>query len=356
MPAVVQHLVSSGYGYVDPLVTRVRKTVPLVDKTAEKIETCVPQMIQTVDKHINVAYDAAEKRVVTLKGNATAVQGQVHQKLFGEGTILCRMHQGCIMLVDRSEALLDQLLPSATDKATHVEIKNTALIPRVISIPAQIPVRVTRIVLVKAGQTVRISNQWVTVQVLDKKAQFSQHVSRGAAFISEKLASAPGAASIVKAKTATSQKLQVLWQGVVDGQKATVIWVKGRLYVVYKQAHIPELQEWTSAKISSLKQSTDAVTTRATERTTAAKDWTSRKVCSLKQSTAEGATAAKARAAEGATQVVQGAYAATARVAGGQKAVALFTRVGTYVPAVTSAVGLDVAQEPAVVEEDKKFA
>jgi len=289
MPGFLQHITSTGYGYVDPYVEKARNIVPLLDTTVQRIEPYFPPVIQAADKYIDVVHDTAGRQVAVLQVKRSALHSKVSdmqvatanrvQQLFGG------VRASALFLVERSDGLVDQFLPpDEAEKKVIKEKRGTyvSLIPRAFGIPFKIPIRVTRIVVGKAGG---LSNSVVTCLV------------QGGTVISERVArvTAPGMAILSLRKASAAQRLQVAWHSLVDAKAFIVLQVGGKFYVFASKLRLHEAKRWTLAKVEGMKEAGDAGKERA----------------------------------------MQGAYSLTTRAMGEQRAIVIFDKLGVQVPAAS---------------------
>jgi len=250
MPGFVQHLASTGYGYIDNHLERARNMVPLFDATVQRIEPYIQPTLLTADKYVGVVYNTAEVHVIALHGKQVALKGKVSNLRDSASSRFhsagAGIHTMVVGFVDRSDALVDRVLPpdEAEKKAIQEHIKanrgasSLALLPRTLYIPCKIPVRMSKIVFVKA-------------------AGLAEGVSNGIATFS-----APGVLALRSSKDAASRKMGIAWQCVVDGKQAVVVWLGGQSYLVVSRLHLPQLKDWTLEKIHGLKQGSAVILTR----------------------------------------------------------------------------------------------
>jgi len=300
MPGCLQNITTTGYGYVDPYVEKARNIVPLLDTTVQCIEPYFPPVIQATDKCIDVVHDTVGMQVAymqvrkkPLQGKVSGLQiattGRVHQ-LFGS------VHALALGLIDRSEALVDQMLPPDEDEKKRIQERaqassTVALIPRALGVPFKVPIRLTKIVYVKAGG------------LSDSVVQLG---SNGCSFVSSKVSTvtAPGLAIISSGKASAAQKLQVALQSLADGKNFVVMQTGNQIYIVTSKLRLPEAKQFVFAKTEDLKQLTN----------------------------------------EGRERAGKGAFSATKRIAGEHRAILIFDKIGlhAYVSASTVEAALSM--------------
>jgi hypothetical protein len=296
MPGVLQHITYTSYGYVDPYVEKARNMVPLLDTTVHRIEPYFPPVIKAADHYIDAAQNTAGTQVAMLQGRKAALQGKLSvlhntaseslQSFFGS------MHASAVVFLDRSDSLVDHLLPpdeTAEETPTQKEI-SSALIPRALRLPFKVPVRFTKVVFVKA----RGLSKAAMFRSSEQKRQLLEFVFHSIHLVTDKVeaVTAPVFTVVSSGKVSASRKIQVAHQSLMDAQQVVVLWVNGRFYVVVTTLRLPELQEWTLTKAANVKQVAAIATTQAT----------------------------------------QGAYVATARIVGDGRADLIFRKVGLSVP------------------------
>lgn len=200
-----------------------------------------------------------------------------------------------LVLMDRSDALVDRLLPpdEAEEKAKRDKENSSALVARAVSIPFKIPVRFTRVVFVKAGGL----SETALLHTSAQKRKFVNFIMQGSQSISDKVVSvsAPGRAVLSSGQATVARKMRAVYQSLADAEEVVVVWVSGRLYVVGTHLRLPEIKCWTLTKVTDLRHATTMATTRAT----------------------------------------QGAFAATTRIVGDDRAVFIFQKIGLEDPRVS---------------------
>jgi len=316
---VLQHVTSTGYGYVAPTLDKARTYVPMLDSTVQRIEPHIPLLIQKVDGHIDAGYAVVERNTVGVRGTVSAVHGKVidiktaaHGKVFdfktatndkaqrimNENQIFLRVHQTGLSLVESTESLIDRLLPPPAALGAKEDGKDgeeetlatQALIPRAMVLPFRIPARTIHITLVKAnGMTsslkdvIVVKAQWVVELTQDQKAKLSAYIAHNSRQLMDKASSSTVVVRLQKGRAEGSRKLQVARESIAIGQQQVV----DRVYIVGERLRIQELKDVTIS------------------------------------------------AAKSATQT---AHAVTKRVAGEERATVIFTKIGEKVPAVKSVI------------------
>lgn len=213
---VVQRLASSGYSYVDPAVGKARSMVPLVDATARRIEQHIPLVIKTADRYVDAVYSKGEAQVLFLQTK----KGMMDEKIYEIRTassdkavqLLAEFRSLTLTSIERSEALVDRLLPEEESEAAATASlrKSRGLAHRTLAIPMQVPVRGVRIIVVQAGSF---------------SAFLAAQGRRGMSAASE---------SVLALRGASSRKTQALLKSAQDAQKAVVVYING-YYCVLKQ-------------------------------------------------------------------------------------------------------------------------
>jgi hypothetical protein len=247
MPAIVQHFAEKSYGYIDTHVDRARNMVPLLDATVKRFEPYILPTILTADKCVNVVHNAAEIQVLSLHEKQVALKGKVASlslaatgkfQAFGLG-----VHTMAVDLVDRSEAVVDHLLPpdKSEEKTTErlhrssADVSTLALIPRSLSIVCRVPVRSIKLVYVNVGGLAGVLG--------NKVVRLSE----------------PGVVAVRSSGDVVSRRVAIAWQSVVDGKRAVVVWVGGRCYMVASCLQLPQIQGWTLEKIDGLMEGTGVI-------------------------------------------------------------------------------------------------
>jgi hypothetical protein len=288
---------------------KARNMVPLFDKTVQRIEPYIPPVIETADRYVDAAYGTAESRVTVLKGKKDALGSKVvdlRTAAVGRAwDLVGSAHSLAVVLVGRSEALVDLVLPpdeAEKEAADAARQSGAALSSRVMVLPYQIPVRLTRVVFVQARGLAEITTgkcRYVVQLSSEQTAKLFTSLKHNR--VSDKIVSvtAPGVAALRSGSTAASQKLQIAWQSLVDAEQAVVVYVNGQFFILVQRFRLPQLKEWTLVQAECLKQRTADAGVKATE----------------------------------------GAYRVTTRVVGGPRAALIFTNVGKYVPIMKKPVG-----------------
>jgi hypothetical protein len=252
MPGCLQNITTTGYGYVDPYVEKARNIVPLLDTTVQRIEPYFPPVIQATDKYIDAVHDTVGMQVAYMQVQKKALQGKVSGLQVVTTSHLHQLfdsvHSSVLGLVDRSEALVDRMLPPDEEEKQLIQERaktptTVALIPRALGVPFKVPVRLTKIVFVKAGG------------LSDSVVKFG---SNGCSFVSNKVSTvtAPGLALIASGKASVAQRLQVALQSLVDGKNFLVVQAGNQIYIVTSKLRLPEAKQWVFAKVEDLKQVT----------------------------------------------------------------------------------------------------
>jgi hypothetical protein len=265
MPGVLQHITHTSYGYVDPYVEKARNMVPLLDATVNQMEPYFPPVIQAADMYIDAAQSTAGTQVAILQEKKVALQGTLSglqiaasakvQRFFGN------VHASALVLIDRSDALVDRFLPldDVEEKAQKDKANSSALVSRALKLPLKIPLRCTRIAFVKAGgltEAVMLFSSEQTRSLVETLAH-CRHL------ISDKVISvtAPGLAIVRTGRDTMTSKLVFAYQSLVDGQQVVVAWISGRFYVVVTQLRLPEIKNWAFTKVANVR---EAAATAAT--------------------------------------------------------------------------------------------
>lgn len=166
MPGFFQHIATTGYGYVDPLVSKARCSVPIVDSAVHRMELVVPRVIRSADRCVVAAVIAADRQFA--RGIALVGSGRLHD--------LCSTaHSGCLELLDRSDDLIDWMLPLEEPEREKAARRQAQLIPRVLSMPWRIPVRCIKIIFIKARGLAEVLE---TLNLTDNKDLLLDRVSR----------------------------------------------------------------------------------------------------------------------------------------------------------------------------------
>jgi len=308
MPGFVQHISNTGYGYMDPWVDGLRHNVPYFDSSMQRIAPYVPPVqpvIDATDRCIDTVRETAGKRVVALRETQSAVQGKTMvigaaassrvRKIFHENVILCRIHAASLTLVDSTDGIIDRLLPPTNDEMSLVEHGKRAdvtVVSRVVNIPIQISLRISRLVV-------------VTVRDLEGKASHRCHV-----FMELSLAKKDELVRVTAAGTrqlkdkcsgaaeSSALALQRRREAAKERAQAVVVWAGDGMCVLASRAHLPQAQQWTAEKAASVKLTASLVANEAALR----------------------------------------AFNATSRVAGVDRTAQVFEKVGQYIPSAQKAV------------------
>jgi len=263
----------------------------LLNNAAVRIETIVTPVLQTTDKHIDVVYGAASKRTAT-------ILGLVHDK--------------SLLVVDRSEALIDRILPLSTktgkqqDKSEDKQ--KQALVPRIARLPFRMPVRISMVMYMKANGAVDyvlISGRQMIQISKDKQAQLAQIMAHRARNATDKIAlvSKPAVDALQKYKTSANKRVSAFRCSMADGSEIIMVKIK----VVFEQLHLIQAKDWAAEKVSSVKKGTITIAKTAAQR----------------------------------------AQGATARVAGEERAAAVFTRL----PSALTGNFVEVKTMPKIMDE-----
>lgn len=243
MPGTVQQFASTGYSYCDSSVKRVRNAVPLFDTTVQRLEPYIPPVIETADKCYDAMLDSAEKKVVALRGTKAAVGGRVLtirsaavDRLFYPGGLLDHLHSVAIKIVDRSEILIDRMLPpdddELKDREQEGQCPSKTLFPRALTISLRIPVRTTRIVFIHAGafaDSSAATGRLVVELSAKQQAALLESLRKMLEALAARLEPAKLKGLALLEQSGASDKAKILWKGVVDSQ-ATVVVLVGNGY------------------------------------------------------------------------------------------------------------------------------
>jgi len=271
MPEHLQLIAGTGYSMVEPKLSWVRGKVPLLNSAVVRIETIVTPVLQTTDKHFDLVYGAASKRTAIMLG---------------------LVHEKSLLMVDRSEALIDKILPPLVkaDKQSEESEgkKEQALVARIVRLPFRMPVRISMVMYMKANggvDYVMISGRQMIRLSKEKQAQLAQIIAHRACNATDKIASVskPAVDALQKYKTSANKRVSAFRCSMADGSEIIMVKIK----VVFEQLHLVQAKDWAAEKIGSVKKGTVTIVKSA------------------------------ARRAQG----------ATARIAGEERAAAVFTRL-----------------------------
>jgi len=322
MPAMLQQITTTGYGYVAPTLDKARNYVPLLDSTVtwsvQRIEPYASPLIQKVDGYIDAGYAVVERRAAPVVEKISSVRSSVYekaspvvdkvldlktsandraQKIMNENKIVLRIHHTSLSLVDCTESLIDRFLPLPAEEkkeskdgeeGEETTVATQGLIPRTIALPFRIPARTIHIVVFKMnGVTDRIvvKAQWVLQLTKDQKCKLSAHIADRSQQVMDRVSTSSAVVTLKKGKSNASRKLQVGRDSLEAGQRAVAV----RFYI--------------------------------------AKDFTIEKVDQLQ--------CLAIAAAKSTTQV---AYTVTKRVAGDDRATMICTKISEKVPRVVSII------------------
>jgi len=266
MPGVLQHITHTSYGYVDPYVEKARNMVPLLDSTVNQMEPYFPPVIHAADMYIDAAQNTAGEQVAILQEKRVALQGVLSglqnaasakvQRLFGN------VHSAAVVLVDRSDALVNRFLPldEVEEKAQKDKDMNSFLVSRALRLPVKIPLRFARVTFVKAGVLTEAAMLFSSEQT----RSLVETLARCSHSISDKMISvtAPGRAIIRSGRDTITRKMLFAYQTLVDGQQVVVVWISGRFYVVVTQLRLPEIKNWTFTKVADMREASAMASTR----------------------------------------------------------------------------------------------
>jgi hypothetical protein len=293
MPGVLQHITYTSYGYVDPYVEKARNMVPLLDSTVNQMEPYFPPVIHAADMYIDAAQHTAGEQVAVLQEKRAALQGVLSGLQNAASTkvqrLLVNAHASALVLVDRSDALVNRLLPLDEVEEKDND-KNGALVSRALRLPAKIPLRFARVAFVKTGVLTEAAMLFSSEQT----RSLVETLARSSHSISDKIISltAPGRAIISSGRDTMTRKMTFAHQSLLDGQQVVVVWISGRFYVVVTQLRLPEIKNWTFTKVAGMREAS----------------------------------------AMALTHVSRGVYIASTRVVGDERADRVFHKVGLQVP------------------------
>jgi len=267
MPGVLQHITHTSYGYVDPYVEKARNMVPLLDATVNQMEPYFPPVIHAADMYIDAAQNTAGTQVAILQEKKAALQGTLSglqhaasakvQRLFG------KVHASALVLIDRSDTLVDRFLPLDDVEEKAQKDQERALVSRALRLPLKIPLRCTRIAFVKAGGL----TEAVMLFSSEQTRSLVETLSHCTYLISDKVMSvtAPGRAIVSRGRDTITRKLVFAYQSLVDGQQVVVLWISGRFYVVVTQLRLPEMKNWAFTKVADVREAAAMPTARASQ-------------------------------------------------------------------------------------------
>lgn len=291
MPENLQHIAGASYSLVEPKLSWARGKVPLLNNAVVRMGTIVTPVLQTTDKHMDLIYGGASKR-------SANILGFVHEK--------------SLLMVDRSESLIDKILPppaKADKKSEESESKEVqALVPRIVRLPFRMPVRISMVMYMKANGAVdyvMISGRQMIQISKEKQAQLAQFMAHRARNASDKIASVskPAVDTLQKYKTSTNKRVSAFRCSMADGTEIIMVKIK----VVFEQLYIVQAKDWAVEKVSSVKKGTVTIAKSAAHR----------------------------------------AQSATARIAGEQRAAAVFTRL----PSSLTGNFVEVKTMPKIMDE-----
>jgi len=250
----VQHLASTGYVYADPYVQKARDTVPLIDATVKRVEPLMPAVIGQADKCVDVVCNAAQQSAQKISsgvlsipsaaaGKARSVRVAASGKartFFGAITVLS------LDFLDASEALVDRALPpdegelalEKKERAAARAAGGRLVLVRALHLPCRVPLRAMRLTFVKARglpEMLKRSPQYVYTLTSQQLTALQTSSSR----------------AMVSLKDSASRNAQVVWQSIMQGKQAIVVWVNGQMVVIV--AKKDELQAWAVQKASSFR-------------------------------------------------------------------------------------------------------
>lgn len=240
MPQHLQHIAGTSYSIVEPKLSWARGKMPLLNTAAVRIETIVTPMLKTTDKHIDLVYGAASKRTASMLG---------------------LVHEKTLLVVDRSESLIDRILPppvqagNQNDKSEDKQVQ--ALVPRIVRLPFRMPVRISMVMYMKANgavDCVMISGRQVIQISKEKQAQLAQLMAHRARNASDKIASVskPVGDALKKYKTSANKRVSAFRCSMADGSEIIMVKIK----VVFEQLHLIHAKDWAANKVSSVKRGT----------------------------------------------------------------------------------------------------
>ena len=250
MPEHLQHIAGAGYSIVEPKLSWARGKVPLLNNAAVRIETIVSPVLQTTDKHIDLVYGAASKRTAT-------ILGLVHDK--------------SLLVVARSEALIDRILPAPVEAGKQQdkskEQKKLALVSRIARLPFRMPVRISMVMYMKANgavDCVLISGRQMIQISKEKQAQLAQLMAHRARNATDKLAlvSKPVVDELQKYKTSANKRVSAFRCSMADGSEIIMVKIK----VVFERLHIIQAKDWAAEKVRNVKKGTITIAKTAAQR------------------------------------------------------------------------------------------
>lgn len=250
MPQHLQHIAGTSYSIVEPKLSWARGKVPLLNTAAVRMETFVTPVLKTTDKHIDLVYGAASKRTASMLG---------------------LVHEKSLLVVDRSEALIDRILPPPVqagnqhDKSEDKKVQ--ALVPRIVRLPFRMPVRISMVMYMKASgavDCVMISGRQVIQISKEKQAQLAQLMAHRARDASDKIASVskPAVDTLQKYKTSANKRVSAFRCSMADGSEIIMVKIK----VVFEQLHLIQAKDWAANKVSSVKKGTVSLVKTAAQR------------------------------------------------------------------------------------------
>jgi len=252
MPQHLQHITGTGYSFVEPKLSWARGKVSLLDNTVVRIGTIVTPVLQTTDKHFDIIYGAASMRTAKM---------------------LDLVHGKSLLAVDRSEALIDRMLPPPAQKNKDKNGEKSegkealALIPRIVRLPFRMPVRVSMVMYMKANgavEYVMISGRQVIQLSKERQAQLAQLMAHRARNASDKLASVskPAVDALQTYKSSAGKRVAAFRCSMSDGSEIIMIKIK----VVFEQLHITRAKNWAADKVGSVKKGTLTIVKSAARR------------------------------------------------------------------------------------------
>jgi len=202
-----------------------------------------------------------------------------------------------LRMVDRSEALIDRLLPppakpdkTAGEKSEEKEA--SALVLRIARLPFRMPVRVTMVMYMKANGAVDyvlFSGSEIVRISKERQAQLAEMMSHRARLAlrhgADKLTavSKPAVDAMQPYRNSAGKRMAALHCSMANGTEIIMVKIK----VIFEHLRITQAKDWTSGKVGTIKQATLSVAKGVTQR----------------------------------------AHGATARIAGEQRATVVFTRL-----------------------------
>merc|ERR1711865_731341 len=169
------------------------------------------------------------------------------------------------------EALIDKILPPPVQPNTQSKKSEDkeaqALVPRIIRLPFRMPVRVSMVMYMKANgavEYVMISGRQVIQLSKEKQAQLAQLMAHRARNASDKIASIskPAVDALQKCKTSANKRVSAFRCSMADGSEIIMVKIK----VVFEQLHIIQAKDWAANKVSSVKQGTVTLVKTAAQR------------------------------------------------------------------------------------------